>query len=147
MHTFDPRMIERMMMRTSNGVLVKMVQTVIMTTIVQFSCNLLFPPHCGTLGNRLQEARFPSGKADSRSNFPFPHQPATSGRPQMRPQFTSPGPKFPGSRSQFPIPGCGSQALATPVATPIKTVAAEGVRNVMNPATSPEIQPGAILDY
>ena len=51
------------------------------------------------------------------------------------------------SRSRFPIPGSGSQALATPVATPIKTVAAEGVRNVMNPATSPEIQPGAILDY
>ena len=133
--------------------LVKMVQTVIMTSIVQFSCNLLLPPHCGTLGNRLQEARFPSGKADSRSNFPFPHQPATSGRPQMRPQFTSPGPEFPGSQvSRLQIPVSDSRlwvpgSLATPVATPIKTVAAEGVRNVMNPATSPEIQPGAILDY
>ena len=51
--------------------------------------------------------------------------------------------QIPVSDSRLWVPG----SLATPVATPIKTVAAEGVRNVMNPATSPEIQPGAILDY
>ena len=118
MHTFDPRMIEMMMMRKSNGVLVKMVQTVIMTTIVQFSCNLLLPPHCGTLGNRLQEARFLSGKADSRSNFPFPHQPATSGRPQMRPQFTSPGPSFQAPDPSFRFQAVGPRLSGDPCRDP-----------------------------
>ena len=89
-------------MRTSNGVLVKMVQTVIMTTIVQFSCNLLLPPHCGTLGNRLQEARFPAGRHRLSVEFPvssavgnkWSTPDATSVYVSRPPSFQAPDPSF-----------------------------------------------------
>ena len=73
-----------MMMRRSSGVLEKMVQMVIMTTIVQFSCNLLLPLHCdcGTLGKRLQEARFPAGSTRLSLEFPV-SSPATTARWQQ----------------------------------------------------------------
>ena len=125
MHTFDPRMIERMMMRTSNGVLVKMVQTVIMTTIVQFSCNLLLPPHCGTLGNRLQEARFRRAKqtlarisrfltsrqqvVDPRCDLSLRLQAPSFQAPDPSFRFQAVGPRLSGDPCRDPDQNCGGR--------------------------------------
>ena len=108
MNTFDPRMILMMMTRTSNGMLEKMVQMVIMTTIVQFSCNLLLPLHCGTLGKRLQEARFPAGRQTLARISRFL---ATSRQQVADPRcdlsYVSRPQQFPGSRSRPRVPGSG----------------------------------------
>ena len=103
LHTFDPRMLVMMMRRRrTSGVLGKQVQMVIMTTIVQFSCNLLLPLHCGTLGNRLQEARFPAGRHRLSVEFPvssaagnkWSTPDATSVYVSRPPSFQAPDPSF-----------------------------------------------------
>ena len=145
MHTFDPRMIV-MRTRTSNR------------RVSENGANGGNDNHCSIFlqSSASSSLRDFSGKQITGSKLPDEQQ--TLGRiPVSRPsagnKWSTPdatsltSPEFLASRSKFPIPCGGSQALATPGATPIKTVAAEGVRNVMNLATSSEIHRGAILDY
>ena len=107
MHTFDPRMIEMMMMRTSIGVLVKLVQMVIMTTIVQFSCNLLLPPHCGTFGKEIAGSKVPVGQSRLSLKFPVSSPPA-DGNKWPTPDATSVFVSRPrvSSRLQIPVSDC-----------------------------------------
>ena len=124
---------------------------VLTTTIVQSSCNLpLFPLHCGIWGNRLQEASFPAAwHNDGTGLAQLWYNDGTTlalrrvsrflggfgnkwpiHRPQMPLTYVSRPKKFPGLRTQLPIPGFGSQDLVTPVATSIKTLASEVVRGM-----------------
>ena len=51
-------------------------------------------------------------------------------RPQMPSTYVSRPKKFPGLRTQLPIPGFSSQDLVTPVATSIKTLSSEVARGM-----------------
>ena len=66
-------------------------------------------------------------------------------RPQMPSTYVSRPKKFPGLRTQLPIPGFGSQDLVTPVATSIKLWRLKSSEECLEPGF--EISHGATLDY
>ena len=139
---------------------------VLTTTIVQSSCNLpLFPLHCGIWGNRLQEASFPAawhndGTAlaqlwynDGTTLAPRRVSRFLGGfgnkwpihRPQMPSTYVSRPKKFPGLRTQLPIPGFSSQDLVTPSRPRSKPWRQKSSEECLEPGF--EISHGATLDY
>ena len=139
---------------------------VLTKTIVQSSCNLpLFPLHCGIWGNRLQEASFPAAwHNDGTGLAQLWYNDGTTlalrrvsrflggfgnkwpiHRPQMPSTYVSGPKKFPGLRTQLPIPGFSSQDLVTPSRPRSKLWRLKSSEECLEPGF--EISHGATLDY
>ena len=148
LHTFDlPKIVKMMTMimccsgDLANGVNDNYCSIFLQSSSVSSSLRDLGKQIAGSkLPGRLAQRWHRSGttlvqrwrNSSSPSSFPFPRRlrQQVAHRPQMPSTYVSRPKKFPGLRTQLPIPGFSSQDLVTPVATSIKTLASEVVRGM-----------------